>query len=460
MPPSSVSSQQNASPNNNIHLTISSQTPFRVPSSRRPNSSARPNTGPQFASTPRFVLSQQTPRSAAQVHGKDDLTDGDESPQSTPVANIRAAKRDQDIRPTQRQKETIEDSDDELGYNGGIHRTLPDDITGGPDLDSSPPGDAGELEAEFEALFGPTTTRTKRRRASLDPEIPFTQRRKHNDDIIQTELPLLPSIQHQQPSNPLNATTLASCHQPPRHSQVPSPSQALDHSPLLHRDRPPRNGNRRFVLPRSPSPSQAAEDPSAIPTPFSPSSHTLRGRGRHRSAAPSYLPGGMAAEVRSWILEMSTKREQMHMNHRNNTGAGPDLQKYFLAVRIADVRQSALASSGPLAFVRGKPVTSLDDDEDASGNHEGSEMRTILLLGAPRSQPAGLSSQYPDASRVPGLVRGNLVGVHRGLVWDLDLEDRLSGYDIPSEPDSDGHGQSRTTTKWLVCMEWDLISVD
>ncbi|KAE8398058.1 hypothetical protein BDV37DRAFT_41302 [Aspergillus pseudonomiae] len=469
-----------------------SSTPFRVPSSRRPNSSARPNTGPQFASTPRFVLSQQTPRSAAQVHGKDNLTDGDESSQSTPVANIRAATRDQDIRPTQRQKETIEDSDDELDYNGGTHRAFPDDITGSPDLDSSPPGDAGELEAEFEALFGPTTTRTKRRRASLDHETPFTQRRKHDDDIIQTSSPEGPSPtkdrtqqQFQTPNQiypdiiPQRTTTT------PQHSTpatikpsqrnnprfMSSASQAFSSTqpqpqpssrPLPFATPGPTSPKRKpaFVLPRSPSPSQAAEDPSAIPTPFSPSSHTLRGRGRHRSAAPSYLPGGMAAEVRSWILEMSTKREQMHMNHRNRTGAGPDLQKYFLVIRIADVRQSALASSGPLAFVRGKPVTSLDDDEDASGNREGSEMRSILLLGAPRSQPAGLSSQYPDASRVPGLVRGNLVGVHRGLVWELDLEDRLSGYDIPSEPDSDGHGQSRTTTKWLVCMEWDLISVD
>ncbi|OGM41186.1 hypothetical protein ABOM_009557 [Aspergillus bombycis] len=468
-----------------------SNTPFRVPSSRRPNSAARPNAGPQFASTPRFVLSQQTPRSTAQVYGQDDLIDGDESPQSTPVADRRATKRDQDIRPTQRQKEIIEDSDDELDYNGGAHRTLPDDITGSPDLKCSPQGDAGELEAEFEALFGPTTTRTKRRRASLDPETPFTQRRKHEDDTIQTsspeaELPtggqtqqqiqtptqtyadIIPQRNTTTPQHPTPATIKPTLRNNPRF--MPSSSQVFSSTQPQSSARPPpfatpapTSPKRKpaFVLPRSPSPSQAAEDPSAIPTPFSPSSHTLRRRGRHRSAAPSYLPGGMAAEVRSWILEMSTRRDQMQMNHRNRSGAGPDLQRYLLVVRIAEVRQSALASSGPLAFVRGQPVTSLDEEEDvASGPREGSEMKSILLLGAPRSQPAGLSSQYPDAPRVPGLVGGNLVGVYRGLVWELDLEDRLSGSGLPSDPNSDGHGQSGTTTRWLVCMEWDLISAD
>ncbi|KAE8164025.1 hypothetical protein BDV40DRAFT_125247 [Aspergillus tamarii] len=471
-----------------------SSTPFRVPSSRRPNSSARPSAGPQFASTPRFFLSQQTPGSTARVHGKDGLIDGDESPQATPIANTRAAKREQDIRPTQRQQEIIEDSDDGLDDNEGAHRTSRNDISGSPDPDSSPPGDAGELEAEFEALFGPTTTRPKRRRASLDPETPLTQRRKHDDDIIQTSSPEAPSptmdrTQRQiQPPNqtyseinpPRTITTTTSQTSTPATIKPSlrnnprftlSASQAIPGTqpqssarpppfPTPAPTSPPPKRKPTFVLPRSPSPSQAAEDPSAIPTPFSPSSHTLRRRGRARSSAPSYLPGGMAAEVRSWILEMGTKREQMQMNYRTRTGAGLDLERYFLVVRIADVRQSALASSGPLAFVRGQPVTSLEDEEDASGHRESSEMKHILLLGTPRSQPAGGPSQHPDASSVPELVGGSLVGVHRGLVWDLDLEDRLSGYGMQRDPDSDGHGQPKTTTKWLVCMEWDLISVD
>ncbi|RMZ38572.1 hypothetical protein AFCA_011513 [Aspergillus flavus] len=465
-----------------------SSTPFRVPSSRRPNSSSRPSAGSQFASTPRFVLSQQTHSSNARIHGKDDLIDDDGS-QSTPIANTQAAKRDQDLRPTQRQKEIIEDSDDELEYNES--RPSHNDITGSPDPDSSSPGDAGELEAEFEALFGPTTTRTKRRRASLDPQTPFTQRRKHDDDIIQTSPPevLSPTkdrtrLQIQTPNqtypeiNPQQTTTTPQPSTPatikPTVRNNPrfmlSASQAFPSTQPQSSARPtpfatpaptspPPKRKPTFVLPRSPSPSQAPEDPSAIPTPFSPSSHTLRRRGRARSSAPSYLPGGMAAEVRSWILELSTKREQMQMNYRNRTGAGLDLQRYLLVVRIADIRQSTLASSGPLAFVRGQPVTSLDDEEDASGHREGSGMKNILLLGTPRSQSAGVSSQHPDASRVPELVGGNVVGVHRGLVWELDLEDRLAGYGTHSDPERDGHGQSGTTTKWLVCMEWDLISV-
>ncbi|PIG89247.1 hypothetical protein AARAC_010394 [Aspergillus arachidicola] len=465
-----------------------SSTPFRVPSSRRPNSSSRPSAGSQFASTPRFILSQQTPSSNARVNSKDDLIDDDGSPQSTLIANTQAAKRHQDIRPTQRQKEIIEDSDDELEYNES--RPSHNDITGSPDSDSSPQGDAGELEAEFESLFGPTTTRTKRRRASLDPETPFTQRRKHDDDIIQTSSTEVPSPTKDRTQRQIQTPNQAYPDIPQQATTTPQPSTLATIRPSVRNNprfmlsasqafpsgqpqssarpppfatpvptSPPPKRKPTFVLPRSPSPSQAAEDLSAIPTPFSPSSHTLRRRGRARSSAPSYLPGGMAAEVRSWILEMSTKREYMQMNHQNRTGAGLDLQRYFIVVRIADVRQSALDSSGPLAFIRGEPVTSLDDEEDAPGHREGREMKNILLLGTPRSQSAGVSSQHPDASRVPELVGGNVVGVHRGLVWELDLEDRLAGYGTHSDPDSDGHGQAGTTTKWLVCMEWDLISV-
>ncbi|KAE8374281.1 hypothetical protein BDV26DRAFT_47004 [Aspergillus bertholletiae] len=459
-----------------------SSTPFRFPSTHRPNSSSRSIAGPQFASTPRFVISQQTPSSNARAHGKDDLIQEDESPQSTPIAHAGVTKRDQDIRPTQRQKEIIEDSDDGLYHNGGEPRASPDGITGSPDPDSSPSGDASELDTEFEALFGPTTTRTKRRCTSLDPETPLIQRRKYDDDTIQTSSPEAASpardrTQRQipprttttipQPSTP--ATTNPTFRNNPRF--MLSTSQAFPSTQPHSSARPPPfatpaptslppTWKPTFVLPRSPSPSHATDDPSAIPTPFSPSSRTLRRRGRHRSVAHSYLPGGMAAQVRSWILEMSTKRDQMQMNSRARTGAGPDLEKYFLVVRIADIHQSALVSSGPLAFIRGQPVTSADEDEDASDHHGGNQMKNILLLGGPRSQPVGLSSQNPDSNRVPKLDGGNLVGVHRGLVWELDLEDRLSGYGMQRDTGSEQHGQSGTTTRWVVCMEWDLISVD
>ncbi|KAE8356593.1 hypothetical protein BDV28DRAFT_95311 [Aspergillus coremiiformis] len=459
-------------------------TPFRRPSSRRPQSSAR-----QFASTPRFVLSQQTLESAAQLN--DDLIDAEDSPQSTPVATARVTKTERDIGSAQPRQELIEDFDGPA-YDGEAHQTSPDNTIHNLNSDSSPSGDASELDAEFEVLFGPTTSRAKRRRASLDPETPFTQRRKHDDDIIHTSSPEGPSptrdrIQQQNhvpvqgrpkpPPEQTDTTTITT----PRPSSTPGSiknpfrhnprfllsSQAFPNTQPQSSARPPpfatpapTSSIRKptFVLPRSPSPSHTADDPSAIPTPFSPS-HTSRRRGRSRSSAPSYLPGGMAAEVRSWILEMGTKREQAQMNRGSS---GPDLQKYFIAVRITDVRQSALASSGPLAFVRGRSVTALDDDNHDTGFPDDPETKNLLLLGPPRAFPAESKSQDSDAGHVPGLAGGDVVGVYRGLVWELDLADRVSEHDVEGTeigPDSAGPENS-VTRKWLVGVEWDLVSTN
>ncbi|KAB8233033.1 uncharacterized protein BDW43DRAFT_92497 [Aspergillus alliaceus] len=446
-----------------------SSTPFRGPPSRRSDSSARPRAGPQFASTPRFVLLQQTPG-----HDADDLIDSQGSPQSTPVASTRAADQTTSGS-TLRQKEIIEDSDDGLGYSGGAP-----DITGSVDLDSSAPDDTCDLDAEFEALFGPTTARAKRRRVSLDTRTRFTQRRKRNDDMVQTSSPELPSPSkgytrgHSHTpaqtfpqrtvsvTTPLQPSTPGTIKPTFRHNPrfVLSASQAAPSTQPQSSARPtpaltystPRP-KPTFVLPRSPSPSQAAEDPSAIPTPFSPSSQAVRRRGRHRPSTPSYLPGGMAAEVRGWILEMGTKRAQMELNQGRHTGAGvPDLQKYALAIRVTGVSQSTVGSSDPLAFVRGQAVTSLD------GDHEGSPMKNVLLLGLPRYQPPQSLPQHPGADRVPVLAEGHVVGVYRGPSWEVDLGDGCDLRGVGS--DGGGNGNSSGTIRWLVSLEWDLISVD
>ncbi|KAE8152225.1 hypothetical protein BDV25DRAFT_73449 [Aspergillus avenaceus] len=405
-------------------------TPFRLPASRRPNS-ARP--GSQFASTPRFILSQ-TP-SNNRRGSDDDLIDA-ESPESTPLPTGRV-RRDRDTRPIP--KDVIEDSD-ELGQSDGD-----------PDSNSE---NAGEVDSEFEALFGPT--RAKRRRVSLepvslDPETPFTQRRKR--DNIQTSSPEtsptrdravnhIPPEATETPSTP--APTKPSFRSNPRFvladSQLPSSTQPQFSTRVPASTAPPSSTQRKpaFVLPRSPSPSRGREDP-LIPTPFSPSARALGRRGR-RPGAPSYLPGGMAAEVRSWILEMGSKRDQMDLA----TEGVPDLQKYFLVVRVVEARQSSLANSGPLAFVRGRPVSSLDDENIESQL----ETRNVMLMGPPRARQT-----------TPGLGPGNLVGVHRGLVWEVDLDQTENTVpEVGPEDTGSGKESIQMPGKWLVGMEWELIS--
>ncbi|KAF7587714.1 hypothetical protein BBP40_006849 [Aspergillus hancockii] len=409
------------------------RTPFRVPPSRRPNSSARHSAGHQFASTPRFILSQRTPGSATQAYDDDDSINADESPESTPIPTTHVATRKHVTESTQCQKEVIEDSDDALSDSGAAHQPSPDHVTGDTEPNSSPPRDTGALDAEFEALFRPTTTRPKRRASLGTGTPPLPQRRKRDDDmIIQTSSPEAPSPTrdrgHPQghtrpepvtvsatattstprPSTPgtikpsfrNNPRFVISASQALRSNQPQSTARSPPSSATPAPTSPPPRRKPTFVLPRSPSP---GEDPSTIPTPFSPSSHALRRRGRARSSAPSYIPGGMAAELRSWILEMGSKREQQ-VNRGGTRSAAPDLQKYFLVVRITDVRQSALGSSGPLAFIQGQPVTSLNDDDGDDDNKDNSgreQTRNLLLLGPPRSRTA--------TSRTPGLLPGNML---------------------------------------------------
>lgn len=218
-----------------------------------------------------------------------------------------------------------------------------------------------------------------------------------------------------------------------------------------------------FVLPRSPSPDQdQAGDPpdNVIPTPFSPSSHALRRRGKQRSSAPSYLPGSMAAEVRSWVLEMGTEREQqMHASHGLCHNGETDSWKYSLVLRISNVRQSALGSCGPLAFIQGQPTTIGSSKESVTeSDRTDDSKRNILLMGAPRLRPGELRT----SSRVPELRAGDVVGILPGLVWELGLEDDR-GSILPSGDEQTLRRECERDSgsglgAWLVAMEWEVLS--
>jgi hypothetical protein len=200
-----------------------------------------------------------------------------------------------------------------------------------------------------------------------------------------------------------------------------------------------------------------------IPTPFSPSSHALRRRGRPRSSTANYLPGGMASDVRSWILEMGTKSEQIQKSlnassREHQAQVPPDLSQYFLVLRILDVRQSALGSSGPVAYIRGVQVTGPDESE-----HSTSRSRKLLLLGPPR--PASLQSSRAR-TQIPELRTGHLVGVCRSLVWEVGLQQAHLDSNVPSEETQENEElvsslgcdtSTKHPEKWLVGMEWELI---
>ncbi|KAI2904573.1 hypothetical protein CBS76997_4176 [Aspergillus niger] len=446
-------------------------TPFRA--------SSRRSAGPQFASTPRFFLSQ-TPASSRPSQEVDSI-DQDDFAYATPAPSARNIKRVREQVPTPRPKEFIEDSDqpdDDAAPNEG-------------ELQSSSPPEPGELDAAFDEVFGSIRDRQKRRRVSGNNganDTPSVQRRRPADRIL-TSSPDPPgaadestlSVQFHTPRqtrpesgfrkpvrpaetpHPVTPASINPSSLQPRRfvlsaSQLPPSSQTQTSTAIPPSTATPAPTSQRrtpaFVLPRSPSP-QEDDDPTGIPTPFSPSSRALRRRGRHRSTAHNYVPGGMAAEVRSWILEMGAKREQQQMSpsyYRRTDSSSLDL--YTIAIRITSARQSALPSCGALVFAQGQLINSSETNE--TNTEPQTQMKNVLLLGPPRQQ----KSRH-TATNVPDLNPGDVVGVFRGLAWEVELGKPAPaseiGFDLNDLIPSDrSHVQS--AGKWHVGMEWELIS--
>lgn len=245
-----------------------------------------------------------------------------------------------------------------------------------------------------------------------------------------------PSTLRSQPRFVLSATDAH-----PQSSQLPL-SGSRSH---LQSSTPNPTRKPAFVLPRPPSPSQVDNSAAAIPTPFSPSSRILGRRGRPRDGGTAYFAGGMAAEVRSWILDMGAKRDQANMTSLSSRPA-PDVHDYALAVKVASVRQTALTSSGPLAFVRGYPVLTLS--EETQGPADSEPTKNVVLFGSPRARPTASPTEQVIRSRAPDLQSGSIIGVCRGLVWEIELSDL----------GLEGAVETASAGKWLVGMEWDLIS--
>ncbi|KAJ5566043.1 hypothetical protein N7535_007681 [Penicillium sp. DV-2018c] len=441
--------------------------PFRL-SHRNP--STRRN-GPQFAPTRRFLLSQ----SATQKADDDlDVID-DDGPSSTPqvtrepLASQSAARL--------RQRDVIDDSDDEdiIRHTGtGVRKAneLVDDA-----IDSSPPEEPetpGILDAEFDALFAPTRERNKRRR--VEPTTPFaslleqldpipssepgaTDALAGNNDVVDSGTQRSPAPNAHQFAQPIPSPSDVRTRTPfrarPRFmlssaAKPPSSQFAPKFKPATPAISPPERKKPAFVLPRSPSPNLDAED---IPAPFSPSARTLRRRGRNRTGASDYVPGGMAAEVRSWVLEMGAKHEPVprpplpHGPETQGTGTSLDrLAQYFLTARVVQVSQSALSGCGYLAFLRAEVLTGNSVQWKDSG-----DAVNIMIMGPSRV----------DSAVTPQVRQGDVVGIYRGLNWSLELGTYFGEPVIPEQIYGDA-SRSDPTEKcrketWLVGMEWDLV---
>lgn len=396
------------------------------------------------------------------------------------------------------QRDVIEDSDDAAEVEDIRTGAVAADDIADDAIDSTPeePETPGILDAEFDALFEPVRDGNKRRR--VEAATPFNRRNLTQVDPILSSPPGtanppgdpidLPDKSRQSTttwgmdtqrtpaqsvrpfappaSTPSNMNTpfrsrprfmLSSTPKPP--SSQPAPKFKLD-TPGIS---PAERRKPAFVLPRSPSPNPDAED---IPAPFSPSSRTVRRRGRNRAGVSNYIPGGMAAEVRGWILETGTKRDQLPKPPLAQIpkSQAPDaslekLNAYLLTARAIHVNQSALSGCGALAFLQAEVLT---------GNHvqgrNPNAALNIMIMGPSRSKSAVRPiPSHSDATITPHLRKGDVVGVHRGLNWNLELGNPFSEHggqvaDRVSEcgPSENG-GHPQIKEGWLIAMEWDLV---
>lgn len=395
-----------------------------------------------------------------------------------------------------RRRDAIDDFDNADDVNDGFVRMKDRNGFTGDAIESSPPEQAegsGVLDADFDALFAPTREGHKRRR--MDRGTPCTSTKMTQFDPISSSPPQTadmppnhvdtPVVRKESPAiwemgtqgtprpsaRPIvpSASTPGDMKTPfrgrPRFmfssaAKPPSSQSAPKFKPSTPAISPPERRKPTFVLPRSPSPNPDAKD---IPAPFSPTSRTLSRRGRKRGAV-SYVPGGMAAQLRSWVLEMGAKREQLPKSaliqsteSESTMPSSGALAKYLVAARVAGITHSKTAGCGSIAFLQAEPVVRHQvQDIDVT------DCLNILIMGPPRSKPDFCQS---PSDLVPQ--KGDLIGIHRGLTWTLRLrslpgqvEDH-HGATHPTLPDATPANEENFEGKepWLVAMEWDLIHV-
>lgn len=225
----------------------------------------------------------------------------------------------------------------------------------------------------------------------------------------------------------------------PTLERIGNNSVAKDGTPMS----PPQSKRKpNFVVPRSPSLTHVDQDQDPQPAPFSPSSDS-RLRGKARASVPNpYLPGGMASELRSWILEMGARRDRRSHIYYDSAMA-PGAQKNqapFLNYHIKSASTRSMPSCGSVILVRALLLTPLESPRPpppALESDSGSGLYNIILIGPPSSflSPYHRSPSYTNAetsshfrsSRLsrfstPNLVPEDKIAIYRGLAWGIELD--------------------------------------
>ncbi|PGH04122.1 hypothetical protein AJ80_08584 [Polytolypa hystricis UAMH7299] len=458
--------------------------------------SSAPNSTPQFAAIPRFLLSQEPQRAAAAVDDDDDVDfDVDVSDQgdnelmfTPPRPRSGERRRPFDAVEVFSDGELVsgDESLHEVAEEGCSQSNEDYDVTG-MDVD----------EADADLLFPVSPSHRKRKRRLFSDSNSQLPRSSRAESISSTEsrspslaepestaaevsqADFAPGDSFSSPAATQQHTTLSA---PSTHAFKSTPASSKHHPRfLLHnpptstRPRPPLFSTRpppstplrkpQFILPISPSraPPPRAENTSpqtisALSPSFRRTAARSNNNNNNTSALSNCLPNGAAAEVRRWILEMGARKQiSNHATTRFTTGEDGESatsRHHIITGEVTSTRSSSSSTTSlikhartghaaPFTLAELEPMT----DIMGGGAAAASRHQKVLLFNQPLSRPPLGASQALNA--------GDNIGLRRGLVWEMQLSTvGHSTYMGESEegPRDDG------VEKWTVGVEWDILS--
>lgn len=320
------------------------------------DSTPRPSSIQQFNTTPRFTFSSTPKPNATQTTGV---------PSSTPAGRYLTPARQ-----GTKAKENIDDPSD--SDDCPAHLPLHDSIETNYDFDTdigySTDGEDADADSEKYEI---NPRSSKRRRISASPDIA----QETNDDLLSSSFPVISSpISHR----PTQVSSTAGKPKFLLSTPLPSTPQCLAPTTFL---KPPR------FRPPDPAESQGSGDP--LPEQFSP-----HGKGRQ------YLAGGLAAEVRDWLINIdagSSARGISGMQKEKDS-------EWATKIKVEEVRRDGRE----MCLIRGRQVRDVDGEEVVDGIGE----VKVMLAG----EGVGTGLQ-----RGTDVDIGSTVGI-KGPIWEIMVE--------------------------------------
>ncbi|KAL1958536.1 hypothetical protein VTO42DRAFT_4400 [Malbranchea cinnamomea] len=431
-----------------------------------PSSSA---SAPRFTAGPRFVF--RVEKNQNEVSGDEiDVDDADSRPTQSLLESLCTQGKQ---RPNASLKDEIPDSEDDEGVSQDETCASPSE----GNLDRGEMAVHDSLEVEYDLFFPPSPTQpeNKRPRLSVTPCQVHRGRYASGNDIdsitgsSQPESsPLL--VDHDDSSTVDDsvasppARRLPSAPLPAVHTQFNPPSSlrpprvATDDASIPNPRASSPQRKPRFILPLSPSRQEEGNRASASCTgpQFSPTLKRSSRSGRsHPAADLEYIPGGMASEVRNWILELNARKQVSQYPSTQSSRSPVQLrEKYLLIAEIGEVNVTYQKrdSRNTQHTVLGHAASATLIIPSKQHPERPERCCKILLFGTPLSWPAAQSGRRDG----PGtfLSVGNWVGIRRGMTWGMEISESTGpGVEIAARRGV----EAVNSEKWLVGVEWDIL---